>query len=184
MPAAVLSLAMLEAQGFTQQSLPVDGRDRTVYANSFEPVDDFVLDVLTNAAGEFLDEDDVEGARLVVFVDENLDELAWRLEDPESELDGLERRYPLPAEEAYAVRFLNDYLGVDLPVAVARIGDSYGVNNGCLNINGRPVVVEYPRTERINAVIKREGEMPAMSYIGADGSIQTIELEAVVGSWA
>lgn len=184
MPAAALTLAMLVAQGFAPQKCLVDGRERTVYAARFDTTDDFVLDTVGNAAGAYLAEEDLAGARLMVFVDDRVESLTWRLECPVSKHRGLERRYRLPDEEAYAVRLLNDHLGVKLPVAVVRLGDQYSVIDDGLCINGRPVTVVHPRATSITSAGTHCGRTLTLCFRGEDGRIHQTELECVVGHWA
>lgn len=183
MPAAALTLAMLVAQGFTPQKILVDGRERTVYAAHFDTADDYVLDMVSNTAGAFLDEDDLAGARLKVYVDDRVEVLTWRLECPVSVHHGLERRYRLPDEEADAVRLLNDHLDVELPVAVVRLGDGYSVVDDGLLINGRPVTVVHPQAACITSAGHHCGRTLTMSFRDEHGLTHQIELEGVVGHW-
>lgn len=97
---------------------------------------------------------------------------------------GASRQYSFPEQEAYAIRGLVDYLGLDVPLVTITLQSTTEVVNGCLVIDGRAVVVDYPEAERIVAIVRKPDLDHQMVYRTSEGSGLMIGCDLVIAALA
>lgn len=122
----------------------VDGNAVFAYTLDVEE-DDLLLDCFDAAAGAFLGEDAFEGAELKILIDKTGRQLEWHVTGPECPTT-IGRQYSLPGDTANAIRFLEDYLELNmrLPLIPARISDSVDLGPDGVRLNGQAMTLKYP----------------------------------------
>lgn len=180
----LLTPELLQAHGFTFVDLEPGNRTHLcrVFDASEDDICDHVLDVLVMASGRWLSEEDLEGGEIAVIFNTETGALAWTFATNGPWLQGLEHTFAGAEQQANALRFLSSLVG-SLPIAVAEIGCTYGVENGQLLINGKPVCLTWPAADRVVDVSKSHDAV-MMSYDSSDGSRAEVDLLNVVGTWA
>lgn len=178
---ATLTEPMLLNAGFHPT---LAGWARAVHLAGRDLEDDPVVDYVEGLAGMFLPDSLLELVTLQLFVPSTLDSLLVEAQAAQDELQGATRRYPFPEQEAYAIRGLRDYLGLDLPLETITLQSTTEAVNGCLRIDGQPVVVEYPVAERIVSIVRTLDLNHQMVYRCSDGNERAIGCDLVIATLA
>lgn len=76
------------------------------------------------------------------------------------------------------------YLGLDLPLVTITLQSTTEVVNGCLRIDGQPVVAEYPEAERVVAIVRKPDLNHQMVYRCCDGNERDVECDLVIATLA
>lgn len=157
-----------------------DTDTHAVFAYSLDmDEDDLLMDCFVSAAGVFFGEEDFEGAELLLLVAHDGSEIKWRVQGPGSHGD-IGRIYTQPAETANAVRFIENYmeLGIQLPLIPVRLSDSIAVDEGVIQLNGRPMALACP-AEATPVDIMQDPEGASMGCLSYKDSQDTLSKESV-----
>jgi hypothetical protein len=107
--------------------------------------DDLLLDCFDAAAGEFLGDEAFDCAELRILIDKAGHRPEWYVIGPRCPTT-IGRRYSLPRDMAYAIRFLEDYVELDmrLPLTGVRLSDSVCLGPDGVQLNGMTMNLKYP----------------------------------------
>lgn len=145
--------------------------------------DDLLMDCFVSAAGEFFVEDDFEGAELLLLVAHDGSAVEWRVQGPGSH-GNIGRTYTQPSETANAVRFVENYmeLGIQLPLTPVRLSDSIALDEGVIQLNGRPMALVYPADATpVDITQDPEGaSMGCLSYKDSQGTLSKESVDNIV----
>jgi hypothetical protein len=180
----LLTPSMLDAGRPSELRRLKETDDEVVYAYTIHCTeDDLILDCIVSAAERFFSEEAVDYADLVISFGKNEPYMRW-----EVVLNGsgevVSRRYTLPQDNANAIRFLLDYMDLDmeLPLIPFRLSDSLIVSPHGVILNGIAVRLAYPAGSDLVAIKcdpLEPGRRLAVSR-SADGSEHETSVEDIL----